>query len=42
MLFSAISLTASNTDAEGVMVWTVCSGFDLRISATLFMGNSPW
>lgn len=31
MLFSAIIFMASNTDAEGSMAWTVCSGLDLRI-----------
>jgi hypothetical protein len=36
MFFSAISLTASNTDAEGVIVWTAGSDFDLSISLTGF------
>jgi len=31
MFYSAIIFTASNTDAEGAMAWTVCSGLDLRI-----------
>jgi len=36
MFLSAMSLTASNTDAEGVIVWTAGSDFDLSISLTVF------
>jgi hypothetical protein len=37
MFFSAMSLTASNTDAEGAIVWTAGSDFDLSISLMVFM-----
>jgi hypothetical protein len=41
MFFSAMSLTASNTDAEGVIVWTAGSDFDSSISLTVFMFDYP-
>src|SRR5512147_2763111 len=40
MPFSAIRFSASNTVSSGPIVWTVCSGFVLRIWATDFIACS--
>src|SRR6478736_2957846 len=42
ILFSAISLSASNTVALGAMEYTFGSAFDLRMWATDFIADSPY